>query len=135
MKSEKPRVTSAVVVEKDGKFLLAERNKENLNGHWVFPGGGIRFGETMEEAAIRETKEETNLDVEIVKLLCHKELINVPGKYHSVVFFHLAKPKHTNIRARGDISKAGFFSLQEIKKLKTAESVEMVLREAGFWED
>ena len=39
MSDQEPRLTSAVLVIKDGKYLLAERNKENYNGYWVkFPG-------------------------------------------------------------------------------------------------
>lgn len=133
MSEQKPRLTSAVIVVNDGKYLLAERNKENYNGYWIIPGGGVKFGETIEEAAIREIKEETNLDVEIIKLIGYKEVINVPGDYHSIVFFHLAKPKHLNIEAKEDVSSAKFFDIEEIKKLKIAESVEWALREAGVW--
>lgn len=133
MSDLKPRLTSAVLVINDGKFLLAERNKENYNGYWIIPGGGVKFGETIQDAAIREIKEETNLDVEIIKQIGYKEVINVPGNYHSIVFFYLAKPKHTNIEAKEDVSSAKFFNVEEIKQLKIAESVEWALREAGFW--
>lgn len=129
----KPRVTAAVVLEHNSKFLLAERNKANYNGYWVFPGGGVNFGETLENAAVRELKEETNIDAEIIKALGPQELINVPGNYHSIVFFFLAKPKHTKIEAKEDISKARFFSTEEIRQLKTAESVRTVLEQAGLW--
>ena len=130
----RPRLTAAVLVEKDGKFLLAERNKVNANGYWVIPGGGVKFGETIEAAAIREIKEETNLDVEIVKRIGYEEVINVPGKYHSIVFFHLAKPLHNAIKAEGDVSDARYFTLEEIKRLKIVQSVEDCLRKAGFWD-
>jgi|SRR3989338_1057993 len=133
MADQKPRVTSAVLVVKDGKYLLAERNKENYNGYWIIPGGGVNFGEPLQDAAIREIKEETNLDVEIIKKIGYKEVINVPGNYHSIVFFFLAKPKHSDIEAKDDVSSAKFFTIEEIKQLKTAESVEWALKEAGFW--
>ncbi|VVB81739.1 ADP-ribose pyrophosphatase [uncultured archaeon] len=133
MEHQRPRITAAVLVEKDGKFLLAERNKQNYNGYWVIPGGGVQFGETLKDAAVRELKEETNIDADIIKQICYKEIINVPGNYHSIVFYYLAKPKNNNIKAKGDVSQAKFFSIEEIKKLKIAESVELVLKEAGFW--
>jgi 8-oxo-dGTP diphosphatase len=137
MSDQKPRLTSAVLVVHDGKYLLAERNKENYNGYWVIPGGGVKFGETLQDAAIREVKEETNLDVEIIKKIGYNEIINVPGNYHSIVFFYLAKPLNMNlvadVEAKDDVSKAKFFSLEEIKQLKIAESVEWALREAGLW--
>jgi ADP-ribose pyrophosphatase YjhB (NUDIX family) len=134
MESRKPRVGSAVLVVKDGKILLGERNKKNANGYWVLPGGGVKWGETIMEAAVREIKEETNLDIKIVKFICHKEVMNLPGNYHTVVFFHLAEPKHMNIIPSDDLSNAGFFSVDEIKKMKTTETVEHVLKEAGLWE-
>lgn len=133
MPNKKPRLTSAVIVVKDNKFLLGQRNKENCKGQWIFPGGGVDFGETVQDAAIREIKEETNLDVEIIKLIAHKELINVHGNYHSVVFFHLAKPKNDNIIANDDLSDVKYFDIEEIKKLNTVKSVEWILREAGYW--
>jgi len=134
MEKQKPKVGSAVLVEHNGKFLLGERNKENAKGFWVIPGGGVRWGESIQEAGIREIKEETNLDIEIIRFIGHKEVLNLPEDYHTVVFFHLAKPKHTNMKVKEDLSKADFFTIDEIKKLKTVDNVEWVLRKVGFWE-
>jgi 8-oxo-dGTP diphosphatase len=133
MEEQRPIIGSAVLVEHNGKFLLGERNKKNYNGYWVIPGGRVEFGETLEDAGRREIKEETGLEVEIVKFIGHKEIINTPDNYHRIVFFHLARPKSLDIKASDDVSKAGFFTLEEIKSMKIAESVEWVLREAGFW--
>ena len=133
MDERKPMVGSAVLVEHEGRFLLGERNKKNYNGYWVIPGGRPEFGETIREAGIREIREETGLDVEIVKFIGHREIINAPEDYHRVVFFHLARPLNTDITPNDDLSRAGFFSLEEIKRMKIAESVEWVLRKAGFW--
>jgi len=133
---DKPRVGSAVLVEKDGKFLLGKRNKVNYFGYWVIPGGGVRYGETIAEAGIREIKEETNLDVELVRFIGHKELLNLPEDYHGVVFYHLASPNHTNIVASDDLSEARFFTMEEIKQLpKLAESAQWVLKQLGVWTD
>ncbi len=58
------------IVIKDGKVLMQKRNDpHNKNFHlkWEFPGGGIDAGEKIEEALIRETKEEAGYDVEIIK--------------------------------------------------------------------
>lgn len=134
MEKERPKVGSAVIVEKDGKFLLGKRNKKNYHGYWVIPGGGVRWGETIKQAAIREIKEETGLDIEIVKLIGHQEVMNLPENYHTVVFYHLARPNHLNLRPSDDLSEVGFFSIEEIKGLdNVAESVEWALKQAGFW--
>lgn len=134
MENKRPKVGSAVLVVKDGKILLGERNKKNAKGYWVLPGGGVRWGETIMEAAVREIKEETNLDIELVKFICYKEIMNLPENYHTITFYHLARPKDTEIKVSDDLSKAGFFPIEEIKKMKTADTVEIILKEAGLWE-
>ena len=48
--------------DQEGKVLLQKRGD---SGKWGFPGGAVELGETPEQAAIRELKEETGLDVEI----------------------------------------------------------------------
>jgi mutator protein MutT len=65
-------VAVALILNEAGEILLGKRNQPELpeiHGKWEFPGGGIDFGETPEQAVIREAKEETGLDVEIIRLL------------------------------------------------------------------
>lgn len=130
---DRPTVGCAIIVEHDGKILLGERNKQNCNGFWVIPGGRVEFGETIEEAGIRELKEETGLDIEILKFIGHKEIINAPGDYHRIVFFYLGRPISKELKVSDDLSNAGFFAIEDIKKMKTVGSVEWALRKAGFW--
>ena len=54
----------SLICRRDGRFLLVERGKEPWKGWLAFPGGGVEAGETAEEAAIRELKEETALDAQ-----------------------------------------------------------------------
>jgi 8-oxo-dGTP pyrophosphatase MutT (NUDIX family) len=63
-------VTVATVVEKDGKFLFVEEHTAGVT-HTVFnqPAGHVESGETLIEAAIRETMEETGHEVSIDALL------------------------------------------------------------------
>lgn len=56
-----------VVVENDkGEILMIRRTD---NGNWALPGGAIDLGESVAEAAVRETKEETGIEVEITSLV------------------------------------------------------------------
>lgn len=57
---------SAVVVDDDGRILLARRRDNQL---WTIPGGGMEPGETIAQTAVREVKEETGIDVEVVRLV------------------------------------------------------------------
>lgn len=58
----------AVVMEK-GKVLLVKRGIEPDKGYWVMPGGYLEWDETVEEAALRELREETGFEGKVVGLL------------------------------------------------------------------
>jgi mutator protein MutT len=64
-----PKVAVGVVAERHGQILLVQRNHEPHLGEWSFPSGYVDRGEVPEEAAVRETKEETGLDVTLSGLL------------------------------------------------------------------
>jgi 8-oxo-dGTP diphosphatase len=66
---DRPFVAVGVVVWRDGKVLLAQRGKAPRKGRWSIPGGGQELGETLAEAAAREVKEETGIDIEILGLV------------------------------------------------------------------
>ena len=62
-------VAGTVPVRADGSVLLVRRAIEPRIGTWVFPGGFMDLGETAEEAAVRETKEEALVEVDELRLL------------------------------------------------------------------
>ncbi len=62
-------VAGTIPVRADGKIVLGRRDIEPRRGFWVFPGGYMDVGETAEEAAIRETREELQLEVRNLQLL------------------------------------------------------------------
>jgi 8-oxo-dGTP diphosphatase len=64
-----PKVAVGTIISLDGRIVLLKRGIEPAYGKWVFPGGFVDRGECLEEAAIRETREESHLDVRINRLL------------------------------------------------------------------
>ncbi|MDD5558834.1 CbiX/SirB N-terminal domain-containing protein [Candidatus Methylomirabilis sp.] len=64
-----PKVAAGTLFTLDGGIVLVRRAISPAYGKWVFPGGFVDKGERVEAAAIRETREEVNLDVEIDRLL------------------------------------------------------------------
>lgn len=61
------RVGIGVFVFKDGKFLMQKRQGSHGEGTWSLPGGHLEFGESFEDTARREVKEESNLDITNVR--------------------------------------------------------------------
>lgn len=131
-----PRVGSAILVEHKGKYILGKRNKKNYLNFWVIPGGKVEWGENLEQAGIREFKEETNLDIEVVRFITWKQIINTKDDYHRYVFFFFGKLKNDKfeIKTTEDISEVKFFTIDEIKKLEPlAESAKEIFNFLGLW--
>jgi len=64
-----PKVVAGTIFTLDGRIVLLKRGVEPATGKWVFPGGYVDRGESVHEAAIRETKEESQMDVKLGPLL------------------------------------------------------------------
>ena len=61
MEQNRPKVGIGVIIERDGKILIGERLSDHGANTFQIPGGHLEFGESFEEAAIREAIEETGL--------------------------------------------------------------------------
>ncbi|MET0501431.1 MAG: NUDIX hydrolase [Candidatus Binatia bacterium] len=64
-----PKVVAGTIFTVDGGIALLKRGVEPALGKWVFPGGYVDRGESVQEAAIRETREESQVDVRLGPLL------------------------------------------------------------------
>ena len=87
------RVGVGVIIRDCSKILLGHRckNKEDTGGiigrdTWTLPGGKQEYDETVEQAVIREAKEETNLDISNIKLLCVKDDIAVDRHFVTIAY-------------------------------------------------
>jgi 8-oxo-dGTP diphosphatase len=78
---------SVVVIGDDGKILLV-RHRKGSRQYWVLPGGRLEYGETFDECAVRELKEETGLDVKVDRLIYLSEAI-APDRSRHIVNVYL----------------------------------------------
>ena len=111
-----PLLTVDTVIVYDGKLVLIRRKNPPFEGHFALPGGFVELGETVETAAVREAKEETGLDVELIRLLgVYSEPSRDPrGHTVSVIFLAAGKGK---LKAGSDASDTGLFGINEIPEL------------------
>lgn len=86
-----PHVTVATVVSRDGRFLFVE---EDAHGRLVLnqPAGHLEAGETLQDAAVRETLEETGWTVELEHLLGVQQWTSPRSGSHFIRFTFVARP-------------------------------------------
>ena len=83
----------ALIINDKKEALLLKRTLKarNLSGFWMQPGGGVEFGERIEEAVKREIKEELGIDIEIIRFLAVTEGILKEEKQHWISLSYLGK--------------------------------------------
>jgi ADP-ribose pyrophosphatase YjhB (NUDIX family) len=118
-------------VVKDGKVLLVRRGNEPGKGKWSLPGGRIRFGERSEEAALREMREETGLEVRLRRVV---DVVDVFWRSergelleHFVIVDFEAEVIGGELRPADDALDARWFSPEELKGLEMTESTRRFL--------
>ena len=125
-------IVAQVYVKKDNKILMVQENKEGIKGKWNMPAGKLEDGESIIEAAIRETKEETNLKVSIKGLIAIQETISSLGQL--VILYFLGEYVSGTIKYdKKEISDVKWMSEKEIlsldkKQIRGAETIEDILK-------
>ncbi|KMK75558.1 NUDIX hydrolase [Alkalihalobacillus pseudalcaliphilus] len=79
-------VTYAVIFDDTGEQILLVKNIGETGSYYTLPGGAVEQGETLEEAVIREVKEETNLDIEVGEVFSIAEAFFQKKQEHAVFF-------------------------------------------------
>ncbi|HYF65459.1 MAG TPA: NUDIX hydrolase [Herpetosiphonaceae bacterium] len=83
----RPRVGVSVIICRDRKVLLGQRQASHGAGSWQFPGGHLEYGEAVEECAIREVAEETGLAVaELRRGPYTNDVFAAEGKHYITLF-------------------------------------------------
>jgi ADP-ribose pyrophosphatase YjhB (NUDIX family) len=91
-----PGLAVIVAIIDDGRVLLTKREDFEV---WCLPGGGVEEGESLSEGAIREAKEETGLDVELIRLVgVYSRLGGGMNDVHAVLY--TAKPIGGELRTQ-----------------------------------
>lgn len=127
-----PVPAAGVVIEKNNKVLLVKRKYEPYKGDWCFPAGFMEYDESPEQCAIRETKEEINLDVELDGLFGVYSGKDDP-RTHAVLVMYWAKVKGGKLKPGDDAEEAEFFSKEEIPQNIAFLAHRQILKE--FFED
>jgi len=108
--------TVDIIIRYKGGILLIKRKHEPFKGKWAIPGGHLDEGESLEQAAVREAKEETGLDVKFLEQLhTYSDLQRDPrGHFITTVFYAEASG---DIKAGDDAKEVEIFHLDKLPEL------------------
>jgi 8-oxo-dGTP diphosphatase len=117
-----PTPTVDAIIQKNSQILLIERKKEPFEGYLVLPGGFVNEGERVEDAAKREVKEETSLDIVLLEILgVYSEPRRDPrGHVMSTVFIGKISNRSYKIdaKAQNDAAAIEWLDLKELVNTK-----------------
>ena len=116
--TKRPIPAALAVVMRDSRFLLVRRGNKPDLGLWGFPGGKIELGETVNEAAVRELREETGIRAEARETLTSVDVIirdeESRLRHHYVLVAVLCDYLSGEALAADDVSEAAWFDYDEI---------------------
>ena len=116
-----PSLTADIFIYNDElNFILIKRKNEPFKDCWALPGGFVEYGETVENAAIREAKEETSIDVELESLVNVYSKPDRDPRGHTVTVVYTAKGDFNTKKADSDAKDIGIFSKDELDTLEIA---------------
>ncbi len=116
-----PSLTADIFIfDEDFNFILIKRLNDPYKDCWALPGGFVEYGESVEDAAIREAKEETSIDVELLDLV---NVYSKPGRdprRHTVTVAYTAKGDFSQRMAESDAKDIDVFSYEDIDNIEIA---------------
>ncbi len=135
--SVKPVAGVSMCVIRNGKVLLAKRGNQIGYGLWSFPGGHVEDGEPLRAAALRELKEETGVEAEIIRLMDTIEIIHKDktGKVeaHFVLSVFLGNWISGEAKAASDVSDVRWINSNNHYDLKmtpgTSDFIQTALKQ------
>lgn len=115
------------IIFNEGKVLVVKQT----SGFYGFPKGHVEIGETEKETAIRETKEETGLDIKIISDKRYTQSYIVKENVHKDVVFFIANLENNNEKRQvEEIEEILWIDINEVENILTYDSLKELWKEA-----
>jgi ADP-ribose pyrophosphatase YjhB (NUDIX family) len=131
---ERPILAVSAAIIRDGRVLLARRNRGPAFGIWTLPGGVVEAGETLTEALVREIDEETAMVIEPVALAGHREVVvrDAGGRVerHFVIMCFASRWISGEPVLNEELAEANWLRPNEIGAFKTTDGLHDIIASA-----
>ncbi|MDD1774979.1 MAG: NUDIX hydrolase [Methanobacterium sp.] len=126
----KPVLTvDALILYDEDSIVLIKRKNEPYKGLWALPGGFVEYGETVEEAVIREAKEETGLDIKLKSISGVYSTPDRDPRGHIITICYLAHRTGGELKADTDATQVKCIKIKEALKTRLAFDHEQIIKE------
>jgi 8-oxo-dGTP diphosphatase len=131
----RPYLAVSAAIFRDGRVLIVRRARPPAHGLYTLPGGGVELGETLEQAVIREVREETALDIAPVDLVGYRQAIGRDGagrvERHFVILPFAARFIGGEILLNEELAEAHWLAPADISSLETTEGLAQIVAAAS----
>jgi 8-oxo-dGTP diphosphatase len=128
-----PQIAVGAVCTRADALLLVRRGRGPAAGEWSVPGGRVEWGETVHEAVVRETYEETGLEVVVDRFLGWVERIEEPHHYVVLDFAVTALDPAASPVAGDDAAEARWVPFGDVSELQLVHGLYEFLRDVDVW--
>jgi len=131
----RPYLAVSAAIFRDGRVLIVRRARPPAHGLYTLPGGGVELGETLEQAVIREVREETALEIEPIALAGYRQAIARDGdgriERHFVILPFAARWIAGEVLLNDELAEAHWLEPAELSGLTTTEGLAQIVAAAG----
>jgi len=131
----RPYLAVSAAIFRDGRVLIVRRGRPPAYGLYTLPGGGVELGETLEEAVIREVREETGLEIAPIDLVGFRQAIARDAKgrveRHFVILPFAARWIQGEISLNEELAEAHWLTPGGLAGLKTTEGLGQIVAAAA----
>jgi ADP-ribose pyrophosphatase YjhB (NUDIX family) len=131
----RPYLAVSAAIFRDDRVLIVRRGRPPAHGLYTLPGGGVELGETLEQAVIREVREETGLAIVPLALVGFREAIarDAAGRVerHFVILPFVARWVGGEIALSEELAEAHWRKPDELAALKTTEGLADIVAAAA----
>jgi 8-oxo-dGTP diphosphatase len=122
-----------IIIEKNGHIVLVKRGLDPYKGKLAIPGGYVEYGETVEDAAVREAREETSLKIRLDHILGVYSDPNRDPRGHRISITFIAKPIEGKLKAGSDAMDVNWYNLSKIDTRNMAFDHGRIIEDYKKW--